>query len=108
MLVIDGKAFPCHRKANVFLYCVELKENSSLNRNKLVSTSLQDIIAKQKVSLFLLASLIGIREKYPAKYGDHDCMYIGRYFAFYYWTTLLQAYPPGDQVNKDKFQFECM
>ena len=44
MLVIDGKAFPCHRKANVFLYCVELKETSSLNRNKLVSTSLQDII----------------------------------------------------------------
>ena len=74
MLVIDGKVFPCHRKANVFLYCVELKENSSLNRNKLVSTSLQDVIAKQKVSLFLLASLIGIKGKYPAKYGNRDCI----------------------------------
>ena len=74
MLVIDGKAFPCHRKANVFLYCVELKENSSLNRNKLVSTSLQDIIAKQKESLFLLASLIGFKGKYPAKYGNRDCI----------------------------------
>ena len=33
-LVIDGKAFPCHRKENVSLYCIELKENSLLNQKQ--------------------------------------------------------------------------
>ena len=55
VLGIDAKAFPCFRKANVPLYCIELKKT----RNKLVSTSLQDIVVKQKVSLFIPAPLIG-------------------------------------------------
>ena len=32
---------------------------------------------------------------------------IGQYFAFYHWTTLLQAYPPGDQVNKTNFSLSA-
>ena len=34
MLVIDGKAFPRHRKANVASYCIELEKNSLLNQKQ--------------------------------------------------------------------------
>ena len=33
-LVIDGKAFPSHRKANVAFYSIELKKNSLLNQKQ--------------------------------------------------------------------------
>ena len=56
---MDAKAFPCHRKANVSLYCIELKKT----RNKLVSTSLQDIVVKEKMSLFIPAPMIGFAGK---------------------------------------------
>ena len=88
MLVIDTKAFPCHRKAKVSLYWIELKKT----RNKLFSTSLQDIVVKQKVSLFIPAPLNGFTGKIASQVW-WSRPYMGQYFVFYFWKTLLQAFP---------------
>ena len=83
-LVIDTKAFPCHRKAKISLYCIELQKT----RNKLVSTSLQDIVVKQKVSLFIPAPWFHRKNSQPSM------MIMTIYWAVFY-VLLLEKFITG-------------
>ena len=102
-LVIDTKAFPCHRKAKISLYCIELQKT----RNKLVSTSLQDIVVKQKVSLFIPAPWFHRKNSQPSMTDDHDHI-LGSILRFTSGKVYYRPFEDGDQVNKCEFQFECL
>lgn len=57
------KSFSLPYKGKCFLVLYRTQENSLLNRNKLVSTSLQDTVVNQKVSFFIPVPLIGFAGK---------------------------------------------
>lgn len=99
---MDEKAFPCHRKANVFLYCLELKENSLLNQKQTCQQLTPGYHCEAKGVIFYTFS----SERFRGK-NSQPSMAIMTIYGAVFCVLLLENFtsgvPDGKQVNKHEF-----